>query len=61
MMDRDKFFAVLDQLTPSQIETRLPLWDDEQLKLVSEYGCTAKPPSKSLPPRAKLAAGAGAS
>jgi hypothetical protein len=24
--DRDEFFAVLDQLTMSQIEARIPLW-----------------------------------
>ena len=36
-MDRDKFFAMLDQLTPSQIEARLSSWNDEQLKLVGEY------------------------
>jgi hypothetical protein len=36
-MDRDGFFAMLDQLTPSQIEARLPLYDREQLKLVEEY------------------------
>jgi hypothetical protein len=36
-MDRNEFFAALDQLTPSQIEARLPSWDDEQLKLVEEY------------------------
>jgi hypothetical protein len=36
-MDRDKFFATLDQLTPSQIEARLSSWNDEELKLVEEY------------------------
>lgn len=36
-MDRNDFFAVLDQLTPSQIEARLPLWDHDQLKWVGEY------------------------
>jgi hypothetical protein len=36
-MDRDKFFAELDQLTASQIEARLPLWDDGQLDLVKDY------------------------
>ena len=36
-MDRNLFFAELDQLTPSQIEARLPSWDSEQLKLVEEY------------------------
>ena len=36
-MDRNLFFAELDQLTPSQIEARLPSWDREQLKLVEEY------------------------
>jgi hypothetical protein len=32
-----KFFALLDQITTSQIEAWLSLWDDEQLKLVQEY------------------------
>jgi hypothetical protein len=36
-MDRDQFFAMLDELNTSQIEARLSLWDDEQLKLVEEY------------------------
>jgi hypothetical protein len=36
-MDRNEFFAVLDQLTPSQIEARLPFWDHDQLKWVGEY------------------------
>ena len=36
-MDRDEFFAMLDQLTPSQVEARLPLWDHDQLKWVGEY------------------------
>ena len=36
-MDRNRFFAELDQLTPSQIEAWLPSWDREQLKLVEEY------------------------
>ena len=36
-MDRNLFFAELDQLTPSQIEARFPSWDSEQLKLVEEY------------------------
>jgi hypothetical protein len=36
-MDRNQFFAELDQLTPSQIEARLPSWDDQQLKLVEDY------------------------
>ena len=36
-MDRNQFFAELDQLTPSQIEARFPSWDSEQLKLVEEY------------------------
>ena len=37
MDDRDEFFAVLDQLTMSQIEARIPLWDDDQLRWVGEY------------------------
>jgi hypothetical protein len=36
-MDRNEFFAVLDQLTPSQIEARLSLWDHEQLIWAGEY------------------------
>ena len=36
-MDRNQFFAELDQLTQSQIEARLASWDSEQLKLVEEY------------------------
>jgi hypothetical protein len=36
-MDRNEFFAILDQLTPSQIEARLPLWDHDQLKWLGEY------------------------
>ena len=36
-VDRDEFFAVLDQLTLSEIEARLPQWDDQQLRLVDEY------------------------
>ena len=36
-MDRDAFFAQLDQLTPSEIESRLSSWDTEQLLLAQEY------------------------
>jgi hypothetical protein len=36
-MDRDKFFAELDQLTPPEIEARLPSWDMEKLVLAQEY------------------------
>ena len=36
-MDRDEFFAQLDELTPKEIEARLPSWDKEQLILVQEY------------------------
>jgi len=36
-MDRDQFFAELDQLTPKEIEERLSSWDAEQLVLVQEY------------------------
>ena len=36
-MDRDKFFAALDRLSPSEIEAGLSFWTDEQLKLVKEY------------------------
>jgi RNase adaptor protein for sRNA GlmZ degradation len=36
-MDRDEFFAQLDQLTPKEIEARVPSWDKEQLMLVQQY------------------------
>ena len=36
-MDRDAFFAQLDQLTPGEIESRLSSWDTEQLLLAQEY------------------------
>ena len=36
-MDRNEFFATLDQLTLSQIEARIPLYDAEQLQLVEDY------------------------
>lgn len=36
-MDRDRFFAQLDRLTPQEIEKRLPSLDKEKLKLVLEY------------------------
>ena len=36
-MERDEFFAQLDQLTPKEIEKRLPSWDRESLVLVHEY------------------------
>jgi hypothetical protein len=36
-MNRDEFFAQLDQLTPKEIEEQLPSWDKEQLVLVQEY------------------------
>jgi hypothetical protein len=36
-MDRDKFFAELDQLTPAEIEARLPSWDMEKLVLAQDY------------------------
>jgi len=36
-MDRDKFLAALDRLSPSEIEAGLSFWTDEQLKLVKEY------------------------
>ena len=61
-MNRDEFFAVLDQLTPSQIEGRLPLWDHDQLKWVGEYlerrdgRASATQPRDALPLDATLAA-----
>jgi hypothetical protein len=36
-MDRDEFFAELDQLTPAEIQERLSSWDVEQLVLAQEY------------------------
>ena len=36
-MDRDKFFAELDQLTPAEIQEQLSSWDVEQLVLAQEY------------------------
>ena len=36
-MNRDEFFAELDQLTPKEIEARLPSWDKDALALVQEY------------------------
>ena len=36
-MNRDDFFAELDQLTPKEIEARLPSWDKDKLALVREY------------------------
>ena len=53
-MDRDKFFAELVQLTPSEIEERLPTWDMEKLVLAQEYLAEqqqANPPPTAQPPR----------
>jgi hypothetical protein len=36
-MDRTKFFAQLDELTPREIEAKLRSWNREQLELVEEY------------------------
>ena len=36
-MDRTRFFAQLDRLTPKEIEERLPSLDREKLILVLEY------------------------
>jgi hypothetical protein len=49
-MDRDKFFAELDQLTPTEIEARLPFWEREKLELVQEY-FTKRP--QPIAPRTK--------
>ena len=35
--DRDEFFALLEGLTPKEIEARLSSWDREELSLVQEY------------------------
>lgn len=37
VVERDDFFAELDGLTEKEIETRLELWDREQLALIQEY------------------------
>ena len=37
VVERDEFFAELDGLTEKEIETRLELWDREQLALIQEY------------------------
>ena len=54
-MDRDAFFAVLDQLTLPQIEEQLPLWDAEQLKFAEEYldrkGITYAQMERGMPSR----------
>jgi hypothetical protein len=36
-MDREEFFAELDQLTPKEIEERLSSWDKDQLLVVQDY------------------------
>jgi hypothetical protein len=36
-VDRDQFFAELDQLTAAEIEAMLPSWDMEKLLLAQEY------------------------
>ncbi len=36
-VDRDEFFAQLDQLTPKEMEARLSSWDRDTLLLVQEY------------------------
>ena len=36
-MNRDEFLAELSQLTPKEIEARLPTWDSEKLLLAHEH------------------------
>ena len=36
-MDRDEFFAQLDQLNLTEIEAQIPSWDRKTLALVQEY------------------------
>jgi hypothetical protein len=36
-MNRDEFLAELSQLTPKEIEARLPTWDTEKLLLAHEH------------------------
>ena len=46
-MNRDEFLAELSQLTPKEIEARLPTWDSEKLLLAHEHldrQITAKAP-----------------
>ena len=47
-MDRDEFFAQLDQLTPKEMEARLSSWDRDTLLLVQEY--FAKQSQPKAPP-----------
>ena len=48
LMDREKFIAELDELTPAEIETRLASWDLEKLVLAREHLATraAAPPGQ---------------
>jgi hypothetical protein len=46
-MNRDEFLAELSQLTPKEVEARLPTWDTEKLLLAHEHfgkQIPAKPP-----------------
>ena len=55
-MDREEFFAELDQLTPSEIEARISSWGREELTLVQEYIAT-KPPQAATPLHRKNSVG----
>jgi hypothetical protein len=48
-MDRDEFFAQLDNLTPKEIEARLSSWDSEELALVQEYLARQDKPPHAAP------------
>ena len=53
-MDRNEFFAELDQLTPAEIEARISSWGREELALVQEYIATNKKSPQAAPlPRRK--------
>jgi hypothetical protein len=55
-MDREEFFAQLDQLTPKEIEAQLSSWDMDKLVLAQEYlakGAQAEPPQTDHLPLAK--------
>jgi hypothetical protein len=48
-MDRDEFFAQLDQLNLKEIEARLPSSDRERLALVQEYLAIRDKPPQAAP------------
>ena len=48
-MDRDEFFAQLDQLTLTEIELQIPSWDRKTLALVQEYLAIRNKPPEAAP------------